>query len=47
MCILSPFFSCDDQVDGGNSADGRTDMPALNNVAAFPENDNPALVADR
>lgn len=36
-----------EQVDGGNSADCRTAMPALNNVVAFSENDDPALVADR
>lgn len=50
MCICLPFFfsASDDQVDQGNGSDcGTAIIPAHNNLAAFSENDNQALVADR
>ncbi|XP_027329891.1 GATA transcription factor 25 isoform X2 [Abrus precatorius] len=36
-----------EQVDEGNDSDSRTAVPAHNNLAAFSDNDNQALVADR
>ena len=46
--FFTPFFlSPDDQVDEGNESDCRTAIPAHNNLAAFSDNDNQALVADR
>jgi hypothetical protein len=42
------FFACDDQVDQGNSSDcGTATIPSHNNLAAFSENNNQALAADR
>lgn len=42
------FMASGNQVDEGNDLDCRNSTdPAHNNLAAFSDNDNPALVADR